>query len=89
MSEAVQRFLLKAKATKSNEEYFPWTIANICILIGEDDKSTAIDIALKELKKRNWQPISSFDKSTLIEESVLQQSKNPGSSLLVLGMLIF
>lgn len=76
MSETVQRFVFKAKATNSNESYSPWTIADICILIGEDNKLIALNLAKDELTKRNWQPISSIDKSTLIEESVLQQPQN-------------
>lgn len=76
MSDRVQRFLFKAIPYDNHVKYFPWQIATICILIGNDERNYAYEKAMVLIKSEKWTPISAIHKSTLIEELIYKQDKD-------------
>lgn len=75
MSKQVQRFILKAIPKESHKIYFPWQTATLCILIGDDNKISAFTKAVNLIETRNWTPISTIHKSTLVEELIYHQEQ--------------
>lgn len=73
MSQEVQRFTVRGCPAPDHPEYYSWQTANICIFVGEDNKSTAVKLAESEISKRKWLPISEMTKETLIEEIVFDE----------------
>ncbi len=73
MSNFVQRFILKGHPSDDHPKYFPWTIATIVVLVGEDDKASASDMLMHILKKEHWIPLTQPHKSTLIESLVYKE----------------
>lgn len=72
MEIEVYRFILKAHPNENHRKYYPWNIADICILIGETDKAVALTRAMKKLNLENWIQISEIRKDILIEEKIVQ-----------------
>lgn len=76
MSNNVQRFLLKAVANENHNKYFSWQIATLCILIGDDNKISALEKAIALIKTEKWTQISEIHKSTLIEKLIYNESQS-------------
>jgi len=72
---SVQRFLLKACPTELHPKYYKWTIAELCILIGDDSNPLAFEKAKQLIRQNHWTPISSIHRSTLKEDLILQQDE--------------
>lgn len=71
MKKAVYRFIVKAHPNQNHKKYYPWNLADICLLIGEDEKETALSKAVDKLQRENWFQISEMHKDILIEERVI------------------
>ncbi|MFD2670758.1 hypothetical protein [Marinicrinis sediminis] len=71
MKKAVYRFLVKAHPNLNHKKYYPWNLAEICLLIGEDEKENALSKAVDKLQRENWIQISEMHKDILIEERVI------------------
>lgn len=67
-------FTLKAHPNENHRKYYPWNIADICILIGDSDKETAFKRAMDKLHQENWIKISDVRKDILIEEKIIQST---------------
>ena len=70
MNINVQRFIIKAKPSKTNNRYYEWQTASVCLFIAENDKTIALAKAKNEMLKNHWEIIKFEDKSTLIKERV-------------------
>ncbi|MEK6634884.1 MAG: hypothetical protein AABY38_00875 [Planctomycetota bacterium] len=75
MSKKVQRFLVRVCPAPDHPEYYPWQTAQLCLFVGDDDRSKSFKTACKEIDRKHWLPIGPFTKETLIEDCVLADKR--------------
>lgn len=71
MSTEVQRFIVHACPGPEHPEYYSWQTAQLCLLVGDDNRDRAFTTACDEIRRQHWLPIGPFRKETLIEERVI------------------
>ena len=76
MSSHVQRFVVKAYPTDQHPRYYRWQTATVCVFVGEDDRTVALEIAKRSISDHHWVVTEFLEKATLIEERV--RSKGGG-----------
>lgn len=76
MSNFVQRLTTRAHPSENNDKYYSWALASLCLFIGEDNSTIALENAYAILKKENWIPIEDFKCCTLNEARINEQKSD-------------
>ena len=73
MPTDIHRICIRAKPAPNHPQYFEWQVASICMFVPEADKRAALQKARELLACERWEFVEYEDKSTLIEDRVMEQ----------------